>query len=268
MTLKMATNSPGTKQVRSWKMNVAAAQSNERARQRASRTIKLSLQAAEKAVKDDESVTAWQRRWHKKLAATEVPYHPSIERAYRAAVRRASGTRAEGNWRKDFDSEEELRQIRRRGIVGITLGEASRYPQGSQERGWWESAIERSGKLTPFRKGWTDLKRIRSHPASAREGRKTTAFCGYVGDRKVTMGPDTFSEITLVSSELEDASWERVSDEPIEISGVGDGTATMGDRVMVPMRLRTGREEELVEARICDPSTPFHVLVRGGICAL
>ena len=104
-----------------------------------------------------------------------------------------------------------------------------------------------------MRKGWTDLKKIRSHPTSAREGRKTTAFCGYVDDRKVTMGPDSFSEITMVSSKLEDASWERISDEPIEISGVGDGTATMGDRVMVPMRLRTGREEELVEARIYDP---------------
>ena len=90
MTLKMATNRPGAERGRSWRMIVAAAQSNERARRRASRTLKLSLQAAERAVKDDEPVTAWQRRWHRKLAATEVPYHPSIESVYMAAVRRVS----------------------------------------------------------------------------------------------------------------------------------------------------------------------------------
>ena len=131
----MATNRPGTEQFRIWRINVAAAQSSARTRRRASRRLKLSLQAAERAIEDDKPVTAWQRRWHKKLAATEVPYHPSIENAYMAAVKRAGETRAEGDWQKDFDSEEELRRIRCRNIAGITLGEASRYPPGSQERG-------------------------------------------------------------------------------------------------------------------------------------
>ena len=74
---------------------MAIARNNEKARQRASRALKLSLQAAERTVKDDKVVTAWQRRWHKNLVATEVPYHPSIEGVYMAAVKRASETRAE-----------------------------------------------------------------------------------------------------------------------------------------------------------------------------
>ena len=101
-------------------------------RQRASRALKLSLQAAERTVKDDKAVTTRQRRGHRNLAATEVPYHPLIEGVYMAAVKRASETRAEGNWRKDFDSEVELRWIRYSGR--ITLEEASIYPPGSHER--------------------------------------------------------------------------------------------------------------------------------------
>ena len=135
-TLRIATHGPGAEQIRHWRRNMAIAQDNEKARQRASRALKLSLQAAERTVKDDKTVTAWQRSRHKSLAATEVSYHPSIEGVYMAAVKRASETRAEGNWRKDFDSGVELRRIRYSDIVGITLGEASRYPPGSQERDW------------------------------------------------------------------------------------------------------------------------------------
>jgi hypothetical protein len=58
VALKMATNRPGATQVRIWRINVAAAQSSERTRRGASRRLRLSLQAAERAIEDDKPVTA------------------------------------------------------------------------------------------------------------------------------------------------------------------------------------------------------------------
>ena len=95
MTLKMATHRTRAEHIRHWKMNMAVARNNEKARQRASRALKVSLRAARRTVKDDKAVIAWQGRRHKNLAATKVPYHPSIEGVYMAAVKRASETRAE-----------------------------------------------------------------------------------------------------------------------------------------------------------------------------
>ena len=50
MTLKMATHRPGAEQIRHWRLNMAIAQNNEKARQRASRALKLSQQAAKRTV--------------------------------------------------------------------------------------------------------------------------------------------------------------------------------------------------------------------------
>ena len=133
---------------------------------------------------------------------------------------------------------------------------------GKPTHGIWDQRLKGDGEKDRFEGPpvhWTKElaerrgRRTRAHPAGSREGRKTTAFCGYAGEQKVTMGADTYSEVTLISNEVDDSGWEVLSTEPLELVGVGEGSAWIGNKVKAPLKFRTGRETIMVEARMCDP---------------
>ena len=81
-----------------------------------------------------------------------------------------------------------------------------------------------------------------------REGKKMAFLATMDGERAVA-GVDTYSEISLVDENKARGSWQRINKEPLEIHGVV--RATMGDRVMIPVRMRHREEETMIEARLC-----------------
>ena len=91
-----------------------------------------------------------------------------------------------------------------------------------------------------------------------REGEKITAFLATMDGERAVTGVDTYSEISLVDENKARDSWQRIDREPLEIHGVG--RATMGDRVMIPVRMRRWEEETMIEARLC----PTKHMPRGG----
>ena len=78
--------------------------------------------------------------------------------------------------------------------------------------------------------------------------KKKPAFLATMDGERAVTGVDTYSEISLVDENKARDSWQRIDREPLEIHGVG--RATMGDRVMIPVRMRHG-EEAIIEARLC-----------------
>ena len=66
----------------------------------------------------------------------------------------------------------------------------------------------------------------------------------------VVIGVDTYAEVSLISNRLTSTTWKRTSTIPLKMSGLG--TATMGDRVEVPVQLRTMEAMEHISARESD----------------
>ena len=85
---------------------------------------------------------------------------------------------------------------------------------------------------------------------SEREGRKVTAFVGWIGGHKVVIGVDTYAEVSLVSKAIASATWKKYSTTPLRMAGLG--TATMGDRVGVPVQFRTMEATEHIKARVSE----------------
>ena len=65
------------------------------------------------------------------------------------------------------------------------------------------------------------------------------------------IGVDTYAEISMVSAKFAAKSWQRMSRRPLRMAGLG--AATMGDRVNVPVKCRTGCAELHIDARVSGP---------------
>ena len=66
----------------------------------------------------------------------------------------------------------------------------------------------------------------------------------------MVIGVDTYAEVSLISDRITSSTWERKSNKPLRMSGLG--SATMGDRVVVPVQFRTMEATEHIEARESD----------------
>ena len=82
------------------------------------------------------------------------------------------------------------------------------------------------------------------------EGRKVTAFIGWIGGHKVVIGVDTYAEVSLISKKIASATWKKHSTTPLRMAGLG--AATMGDRVEVPVQFRTMEATEHIKARVSE----------------
>ena len=193
--------------------------------------------------------------------------------------------REEDKWNRKFTHPRVLRSLSPDGAM--TCEQSSQAERGSSEREWWESMVR--NRDMPLRTGWRqsrekqrargitpdemhvtyrdqpNWKQLRRNhvtgtapPMTAApmadpeeaEGRKVTAFVGWIGGHKVVIGVDTFAEVSLISDRITSTTWKRTSTKPLRMSGLG--SATMGDRVMVPVQFRAKEVTEQIEARESD----------------
>ena len=131
-----------------------------------------------------------------------------------------------------------------------TYEDSRNLQPGNRFRKHWEQLVEDTG--IPKRKGWAK-QRIYAHPTSteSKEGRKVTTFVGWIDGHRAVIGADTYAEISMVSAEFAAKSWQRRSRRPLRMTGLG--STTMGDRVNVPVKWRTGCAELHIDARVSDP---------------
>ena len=203
-------------------------------------------------------------RWHKAMA-TE---------------REEAAQRARDKWDRKFTHPKLLRSFPPN--CTQTYGQSSEAMRGSSDRRWWESLVR--NRDMPMKAGWRQsreelrargLTPARMHvtrfnqpdwaqqceyqvrnsimtaaPATVpeeSEGRKVTAFVGWIGGHKVVIGVDTYAEVSLVSKRITSTTWRRTTTTPLKMAGLG--TATVGDRVEVPVQFRTKEAMEHIFAR-------------------
>ena len=194
--------------------------------------------------------------------------------------RRAAAQWERDKWERKFTHPKLLRSFPPN--CALTYEQCSEAARGSNDRGWWESLMRyrdipmkagwrqsreelRARGLTPAQMHVTQHKqsnlsqqseyRVRSTimtaaPATVAEeseGRKVTAFVGWIGGHKVVIGVDTYAEVSLVSNRITSTNWRRTTTTPLKMAGLG--TATVGDRVEVPVQFRTKEAMEHIFAR-------------------
>jgi hypothetical protein len=85
-----------------------------------------------------------------------------------------------------------------------------------------------------------------------RELKPTLAHAGFIGDRTVVIGWDTYCQPNAIRESLVDPAWEVVDQTSMDVVGVGE--ATIGRLLRVPIRLRYAAEELYVEVRVTKDS--------------
>ena len=56
---------------------------------------------------------------------------------------------------------------------------------------------------------------------------------------RITVGPDTFADVSLISPTAVDPAWKRISLLPMGVTGIG-GRAEMTDTVQISLQLQWG----------------------------
>ena len=221
------------------------------------------------------------------IAARRGPTQGAITQWRKAleADRLDAAKQEDDRWNKKFTHPRVLKSLPPGSTM--TYEQSMRALEGSREREWWESMVRH--RDMPLKAGWRQAREalrakgmspgmmhvpqyhqpdwkkqrrceapgtttcITAAPMATRseaEGRKVTAFVGWIGGHKVVIGVDTYAEVSLISDRITSSTWERKSNKPLRMSGLG--SATMGDRVVVPVQFRTMEATEHIEARESD----------------
>ena len=74
---------------------------------------------------------------------------------------------------------------------------------------------------------------------------------------RITVGPDTFADVSLISPDVVQTHWKRVQMPPMSVSGIGGLAPTISEAVQVPLQLQWGARPVYVYAYVA--KTPKNV---------